>query len=104
MRTEYQKDSISFSINQHAKWKRGWIFTAGAEKKRGKKATTFNLFKLFCQQEQIGLLANEIREFWRGQDGLMPSQPVYLKLEINTVTAFGFESKCIFQFWGFQRC
>lgn len=80
------------------------LYSWSREEEGKKKATTFNLFKLFCQQEQIGLLPNEIRECWRGQDGLMPSQPVYLKLEINTVTAFGFESKCIFQFWGFQRC
>lgn len=80
------------------------LYSWSREEEGEKKATTFNLFKLFCQQEQIGLLPNEIRECWRGQDGLMPSQPVYLKLEINTVTAFGFESKCIFQFWGFQRC
>lgn len=84
---------------------KGGGFVQLEQRRRGeKKATTFNLFKLFCQQEQIGLLPNEIRECWRGQDGLMPSQPVYLKLEINTVTAFGFESKCIFQFLGFQRC
>lgn len=80
------------------------LYSWSREEEGKKKATTFNLFKLFCQQEQIGLLPNEIRECWRGQDGLMPSQPVYLKLEINTVTAFGFESKCIFQFLGFQRC
>lgn len=34
------------------------------------KVVTFNSFKLFHQQEQVGVFPNEIRECWRGQDRL----------------------------------